>query len=119
MKSKLLAFGLLLGAFMQSFAAAEVVGITEQAWDSAKDDYWFNQKCDEVRQQELYLGHYGIYLDNFVNPVSNPGPLYLFKNKVLTRGNYVLYNLSTHPKGSGLTIFNRSLLEKSGWSVQP
>lgn len=96
---------------LQSFAAAEVIGITDQQWESSTEDFWFNQECDEVREQEVYLGDYGIYLDNFVNPKSNPGPLYLFKNKVLVRGSHLLYNPSHHPKGNGLTVFNRSLLE--------
>mgnify|MGYP002888217975 FL=1 len=110
MKSKILILTLLLGFVMHGFSMAEVVGISQQSWDSSTNDYWFNQKCDEVRQQEVYLNQYGVYLDNFVNPASNPGALYLHKNKVLTRGKYLLYNPSNHVKGNGLIIFNRDLL---------
>lgn len=110
MKSKILILTLLLGFVMHGFSMAEVVGISQQSWDSSTNDYWFNQKCDEVRQQEVYLNQYGVYLDNFINPASNPGALYLHKNKVLTRGNYLLYNPSNHVKGNGLIIFNRDLL---------
>lgn len=119
MKSKILILSLLLGVVMHGFSMAEVVGISQQSWDSSTNDYWFNQKCDEVRQQEVYLNQYGVYLDNFVNPASNPGALYLHKNKVLTRGNYLLYNPSNHVKGNGLSIFNRDLLGVRWWKVNP
>lgn len=119
MKSKILILSLLLGIVMHGFSMAEVVGISQQNWDSSTNDYWFNQKCDEVRQQEVYLNQYGVYLDNFVNPASNPGALYLHKNKVLTRGNYLLYNPSNHVKGNGLSIFNRDLLGVRWWKVNP
>ena len=119
MKSKILILTLLLGFVMHGFSMAEVVGISQQSWDSSTNDYWFNQKCDEVRQQEVYLNQYGVYLDNFINPASNPGVLYLHKNKVLTRGNYLLYNPSNHVKGNGLTIFNRDLLGVRWWKVNP
>ena len=119
MKSKILILSLLLGIVMHGFSMAEVVGISQQNWDSSTNDYWFNQKCDEVRQQEVYLNQYGVYLDNFVNPASNPGALYLHKNKVLTRGNYLLYNPSNHVKGNGLSIFNRDLLGGRWWKVNP
>ena len=119
MKSKILILSLLLGVVMHGFSMAEVVGISQQNWDSSTNDYWFNQKCDEVRQQEVYLNQYGVYLDNFVNPASNPGALYLHKNKVLTRGNYLLYNPSNHVKGNGLSIFNRDLLGVRWWKVNP
>ena len=119
MKSKILILTLLLGFVMHGFSMAEVVGISQQSWDSSTNDYWFNQKCDEVRQQEVYLNQYGVYLDNFINPASNPGALYLHKNKVLTRGNYLLYNPSNHVKGNGLTIFNRDLLGVRWWKVNP
>ena len=119
MKSKILILSLLLGIVMHGFSMAEVVGISQQSWDSSTNDYWFNQKCDEVRQQEVYLNQYGVYLDNFVNPASNPGVLYLHKNKVLTRGNYLLYNPSNHVKGNGLSIFNRDLLGVRWWKVNP
>ena len=119
MKSKILILTLLLGFVMHGFSMAEVVGISQQSWDSSTNDYWFNQKCDEVRQQEVYLNQYGVYLDNFVNPASNPGALYLHKNKVLTRGMYLLYNPSNHVKGNGLIIFNRDLLGVRWWKVNP
>lgn len=119
MKSKILILSLLLGVVMHGFSMAEVVGISQQSWDSSTNDYWFNQKCDEVRQQEVYLNQYGVYLDNFVNPASNPGALYLHKNKVLTRGNYLLYNPSNHVKGNGLSIFNRDFLGVRWWKVNP
>lgn len=119
MKSKILILTLLLGFVMHGFSMAEVVGISQQSWDSSTNDYWFNQKCDEVRQQEVYLNQYGVYLDNFINPASNPGALYLHKNKVLTRGNYLLYNPSNHVKGNGLIIFNRDLLGVRWWKVNP
>ena len=119
MKSKILILSLLLGIVMHGFSMAEVVGISQQNWDSSTNDYWFNQKCDEVRQQEVYLNQYGVYLDNFINPASNPGALYLHKNKVLTRGNYLLYNPSNHVKGNGLIIFNRDLLGVRWWKVNP
>ena len=119
MKSKILILTLLLGFVMHGFSMAEVVGISQQNWDSSTNDYWFNQKCDEVRQQEVYLNQYGVYLDNFINPASNPGALYLHKNKVLTRGNYLLYNPSNHVKGNGLSIFNRDLLGVRWWKVNP
>ena len=119
MKSKILILSLLLGVVMHGFSMAEVVGISQQNWDSSTNDYWFNQKCDEVRQQEVYLNQYGVYLDNFINPASNPGALYLHKNKVLTRGNYLLYNPSNHVKGNGLSIFNRDLLGVRWWKVNP
>lgn len=119
MKSKILILTLLLGFVMHGFSMAEVVGISQQSWDSSTNDYWFNQKCDEVRQQEVYLNQYGVYLDNFINPASNPGALYLHKNKVLTRGNYLLYNPSNHVKGNGLSIFNRDLLGVRWWKVNP
>ena len=119
MKSKILILSLLLGVVMHGFSMAEVVGISQQSWDSSTNDYWFNQKCDEVRQQEVYLNQYGVYLDNFVNPASNPGALYLHKNKVLTRGNYLLYNPSNHVKGNGLSIFNRDLLGVRWWKLNP
>ena len=109
----------MLGVVMHGFSMAEVVGISQQSWDSSTNDYWFNQKCDEVRQQEVYLNQYGVYLDNFVNPASNPGALYLHKNKVLTRGKYLLYNPSNHVKGNGLIIFNRDLLGVKWWKVNP
>ena len=119
MKSKILILTLLLGFVMHGFSMAEVVGISQQSWDSSTNDYWFNQKCDEVRQQEVYLNQYGVYLDNFINPASNPGALYLHKNEVLTRGNYLLYNPSNHVKGNGLIIFNRDLLGVRWWKVNP
>jgi len=41
-------------------------------WNTNTNEYWFDQKCDEVRNEEIYSGHYGVYLDNFTNPASNP-----------------------------------------------
>lgn len=47
---------LLLGLAIPGWSSAEVVGISEQQWNQASDDYWFNQQCDEVRNQEVYAG---------------------------------------------------------------
>lgn len=56
MKKKILMIALLLGLAIPGWSSAEVVGISEQQWNQASDDYWFNQQCDEVRNQEVYAG---------------------------------------------------------------
>lgn len=56
MKKKILMIALLLGLTIPGWSSAEVVGISEQQWNQASDDYWFNQKCDEIRNQEVYAG---------------------------------------------------------------
>ena len=119
MKTKLVIVGLLFGFILPSISSAQIRWITLGQWNTNTNEYWFDQKCDEVRNEEIYSGHYGVYLDNFTNPASNPWPLYIHNTKVITRGNHILYNPSLHAKGNWMLILNRDLLSPLGWKIQP
>ena len=119
MKTKLVIVSLLFGFILPSISSAQIRWITLGQWNTNTNEYWFDQKCDEVRNEEIYSGHYGVYLDNFTNPASNPWPLYIHNTKVITRGTHILYNPSLHAKGNWMLILNRDLLSPLGWKIQP
>lgn len=62
----------IIGVCSPAITSAQIKGITLDDWKNNTNEYWFEQQCDEVREVEIYQGHYGIYLDNFVNPSTNP-----------------------------------------------
>ena len=83
------------------------------------DKSWFDQKCDEDKFVEVYSGMANLYTDYFINPASNPWPLYLHFNKILKRGDYLLLNPSIRKNSGDILLFNYDLLRKKWWKVDP
>ena len=77
--------------------------------------------CDETVYSEIYQNKYGILVDYFTN--TSAVPAYLWRYKIFTYGNYVLYNPSSYPgKDTGMMIFNRNKLTSyntTDWKIMP
>ena len=121
MKKWLFTFMLMLGIVIPGMTNATIRWISESQWKSYDSSYWFSQTCDENVENEIYLWHGWVFLDYFSNPKSNNAPFYIHNYKVMTRGNYVLYNDSIFsPKNEkSMIIFNRDLLASKWWKVKP
>lgn len=125
MKIKYLIFSALMTvAFMagQSFAANSALNNwSDTSVNNLTNTAAQQMSCDETNYSTLYVNNYGVLLDYFTNTSSVS--VFLWKYKIFTYGNHVVYNSSTYPgKDTGVLIFNRNKLTQyntSNWQITP
>lgn len=122
MKIKQLIFVLMIAVSTlvgQSFAANSALNNWSSSSVSAISNAAAGQmSCDETNYSTVYVNNYGILLDYFYN--SSSVPAYLWRYKIFTYGNHIVYNSSTYPnKDTGALIFNRNKLAAINWKVNP
>lgn len=103
----------------QSFAANSALnGWSSNSFSAISNSSAGQMSCDETNYSTVYLNNYGILLDYFYN--NGTVPAYLWRYKIFTYGNHIVYNSSTYPnKDSGALIFNRNELAAINWKVNP
>lgn len=82
-------------------------------------DQIFSYTCDDTVNTEIYSGHYGIYLWYLRNRGVNDA--YIWENRVINSGNYLLYNNTINGSDNGVVVFNRPFLTAGSrnWRVLP
>lgn len=82
-------------------------------------DQIFSYSCDDTVNTEIYSGHYGVYLWYLRNRGSRDA--YIWENRVINSGNYLLYNNTINGSDNGVVVFNRPFLTAGSrnWRVLP